>query len=113
MKRLIAIRGATTITVNTKEEIERVSIELFEEIERVNDIEEESVVSIQISTTEDISAYYPATALRLNGCNVPLFSALEPSIEGALDKCIRFMVLAYSSESAKHVYLRGAANLRS
>jgi|GEM_PF-566575 len=110
-EKLIAIRGVTTIEADSKEEIEKASIELFGEIMSVNGLEEESLVSLQITTTEDIRAYYPATALRLNGCKIPLFSSLEPSIKNSMPKCIRYLVLAYSSEKASHVYLKGAKDL--
>ena len=111
MEKLMAIRGATTIETDCREEIERVSIELLNEIMRLNGLDEGDVVSLQISTTGDIASYYPATALRLSGCKIPLFSSLEPHIEGSVSKCIRFLVLAYSSEKASHVYLRNAKDL--
>ncbi|MCL2555788.1 MAG: chorismate mutase [Firmicutes bacterium] len=112
MERLIAIRGATTIEVDTKEEIEKCSIELFNEIILKNNIDENDIVSIQITTTQDIVSYYPATALRLNGCKAPLFSSLEPPIKETMNKCIRFLILSYSAFKANHIYLKNAINLK-
>jgi len=112
MERLIAIRGATTIENDTKEEIEKACIELFNAIKNANSLDEDDIVSIQISSTQDIVSYYPATALRLSGCDKPLFSSLEPPIVGSLPKCIRFLVLAYTKTDPNHIYLKNAINLK-
>jgi len=110
MERLIAIRGASTVAADTQEEIESSSIELLKEILARNALKQEQIVSIQITTTKDITAYYPATALRKSGCAAPLFSASEPDIKDSLPLCIRFLILAYGNKSVS-VYLKGAADL--
>jgi len=110
MQKLIAIRGATTIAADTRCNIESSSIELFNEILVRNSLSQEQIVSVQITSTKDITAYYPAAALRKNGCAAPLFSALEPDIKDSLPLCIRFLFLAYG-EKPVPVYLRGAADL--
>jgi len=113
MKKTYAIRGATTIKCDTKTEIEQSSIELLNQILIKNNIEYGDIAYIQISSTADILSYYPATALRLNGCKVPLFSSLEPPINDSLPLCIRLLVVANLSEGfvPVHVYLRDAKNL--
>ena len=71
---------------------------------------------ILISTTEDLTASYPAKAIRESGIvRAPLFSMREPAIDGALSKCIRLMVrVANYGERVepRHVYLHEAAKLR-
>ncbi|MBR6788297.1 MAG: chorismate mutase [Clostridia bacterium] len=113
MMNIYAIRGAITVDANTKEEIETKSIMLMREIVAKNSIS--SAISIIISTTDDITAYYPAKAIRESGVlDAPLFSCKEPSIDGALPLCIRVLVTVVSEKETKptHVYLGKAQTLR-
>ena len=94
-----------------EEDISSRSVELIKEILENNPYIR--VISITISTTEDITSAYPAKAIRLSGiCDAPLFSALEPPIKGALAKCIRVMLLVESDNAPRHIYMRGAKVLR-
>lgn len=108
-----AIRGATTVREDSPQEIREAVAELLKEIAARNASVQESCISILLSNTEDIRSLYPAKAAReagFSGC--ALFSAQEPSIDGALPLCIRVLVLAEGDAPVRHVYLRGAANLR-
>ena len=108
-----AIRGATTVREDSPQEIREAVAELLKEIAARNASVQESCISILLSNTADIRSLYPAKAGReagFSGC--ALFSAQEPSIDGALPLCIRVLVLAEGDEPVRHVYLRGAANLR-
>lgn len=108
-----AIRGATTVREDSPQEIREAVAELLKEIATRNASVQESCISILLSNTEDIRSLYPAKAAReagFSGC--ALFSAQEPSIDGALPLCIRALVLAEGDAPVRHVYLRGAANLR-
>lgn len=108
-----AIRGATTVNCDCAEEIKTGVKELLYEIKAQNSLQDEDIICILFSNTTDIRSFYPAKAAREAGFfSAPLFSALEPEIDGALEKCIRVMVLAESLNPPKHVYLRGAASLR-
>ena len=110
---MIAIRGATTVSHDTPEEIRRSVKELLSEIVAKNSISKGDVVCIMLSSTGDITSLYPAKAAREAGfADCPLFSALEPPIEGSLGLCIRVMLLAESSSTPVPVYLKGAAALR-
>lgn len=110
---MIAIRGATTVSHDTPEEIRRSVKELLSEIVAKNSISKGDVVCIMLSSTGDITSLYPAKAAREAGfADCPLFSALEPPIEGSLGLCIRVMLLAESVSSPVPVYLKGAAALR-
>ena len=110
---MIAIRGATTVEKDCPEQIKESVKELLTEIKNRNALTEENIVCIMFSNTSDLRSFYPAKAAREAGFYAcPLFSALEPEIEGALKLCVRVMVLAENVSEAKHVYLRGAKNLR-
>lgn len=108
-----AIRGATTIAGDTPEEIKKAVGELLCEMRDKNALSDENMVCIMFSNTSDVKSFYPAKAAREAGFySCALFSSLEPEIEGALPMCIRIMILAETNAEPKHVYLRGAANLR-
>ncbi|MDE6397793.1 MAG: chorismate mutase [Clostridiales bacterium] len=117
MEHIVAVRGATTVACDTREEIEKKTTELARELARKNGVGQAGVrcVCIHISTTQDIHSFYPARALRESGLiAAPLFSCAEPDITGALPLCIRMMLLlACDTETqAQHVYLHGASALR-
>ena len=113
-----AIRGATTAE-NTKEQIYARTKELIRKIVVENGLKDKgiSITSVICSSTADITAAYPASAVREEGfSDVPLFSCAEPEIDGALPLCIRLLVNVSSSVKeqiqAKHIYLHGAVALR-
>lgn len=108
-----AIRGATTVNADTKEQIKERVKELLTEICKKNAIGDTDIICIMFSTTSDIKSYYPAKAAREAGFALcPLYSSLEPEIDGALNLCIRVMILAEINKNAEHVYLHGAKTLR-
>lgn len=110
---MIAIRGATTVAADTPEEVRNAVKELLGEIKTSNNLSVDEIVCIMLSSTADITSFYPAKAAREAGFGAcPLFSSLEPPIEGALKLCIRVMILADLPARPVPVYLRGAANLR-
>lgn len=110
---MIAIRGATTIVKDCPEHIKDSVKELLIEIKTRNNLNFENMICIIFSSTTDIHSFYPAKAAREAGFySCPLFSALEPEIDGSLKLCIRVMILAEVSAPAQHVYLRGAVALR-
>ena len=108
-----AIRGATTVAADTPQEIRTAVKEMLDAIASENSIGEENMIFLLFSNTEDVRSLYPAKAAREAGYTLPaLFSAAEPAIEGSLPLCIRVMVLAETDAKPRHVYLRGAQNLR-
>lgn len=110
---MIAIRGATTIENDCPEQIKDCVKELLHELCARNNLASENIVCIIFSNTTDLHSYYPAKAAREAGFySCSLFSSLEPDIVGALEKCIRVMILAEISTPPQHVYLRGAKILR-
>lgn len=108
-----AIRGATTVAKDSPDEIRAAVKEMLDAIAEENGISERDMLFILFSNTEDIRSFYPAKAAREAGYSLPaLYSSVEPSIEGALPLCIRVLVFAETDRAVRHVYLRGASNLR-
>ncbi len=110
------IRGATTVEVNSKEEIVSATQELIQNMISENKIELGDVASIFFTTTPDLNADFPAQAARRLGMNlVPLLCASEIAVPGALAKCIRILIHWNTNKAQteiKHSYLRGAKVLR-
>ena len=111
--RLYGIRGAIC-TQDTVDDIVKNTSLLYSTILEKNNISETDIVSIQFTTTPDLTKLNPAAALRKSGyaSDVPLFCSLEPVFENSLKNVIRCLILAYSQEKGKSVYLNGAEVLR-
>ena len=111
------IRGATTVDENSKEKIWQAARQLVTEILSQNKLRAENIGAIIFSTTEDLTAAFPSTALRERPAFrlVPLFDTREPAVEKSLPLCIRVLILTDTAEAQNkihHVYLGGAKNLR-
>ncbi|KRE98196.1 chorismate mutase [Paenibacillus sp. Soil766] len=114
---LRGIRGATTVEQNDAQEILQATSELLQAIVEANDFLPEDIGSVFITVTEDITATFPAIAIRtLIGWElVPLMCSLEVPVENALPKCIRLMVQVNTTKTQaeiNHVYLKEAKKLR-
>lgn len=108
-----AIRGAITINSDTQDEVRENVKLLLTEMRNANALTSENIVCILFSNTSDIHSFYPAKAAREAGFfNCALFSSLEPEIDGSLPLCIRVMIMAEIDRTPKHIYLKGASNLR-
>jgi chorismate mutase len=111
------IRGAITVLENKEEEIFSATQRLVREVIKENEINPESVASVFISVTEDVTAGFPAKALRqTEGWSlVPVMCMQEMPVPGSLAKCIRIMFHVNTDarqEDIKHIYLEGAKVLR-
>jgi chorismate mutase len=111
------IRGATTVTANTREAILEATKALLDELVRVNDIQPEDVASAYFTTTSELNAEFPAVAARngLGWTNVALMCGHEMDVPGSLRMCLRILLHVNTSRSQAevcHVYQRGAAVLR-
>ena len=110
------IRGATTATGNTFEEIESAVIELIDELILRNNLKSKNLLSITFSVTKDLDACFPASIARK--CNsldsVAFLDCQQMYVPNDIDFCIRIMaqVLVPPNNSIKHPYLRDAAKLR-
>lgn len=111
-----ALRGATTIEVDTTEAITERVVALLDRMLERNGLVEDDIISILFTATEDITSTFPATAARTMGLGaVPLICARELAVQGSMPLCIRVM-MHVTTERARvemhHVYLEGAQGLR-
>ena len=111
------IRGATTASGNSVEEIEEVVVELINELISRNKLLKTNLLSIIFTATKDLDACFPASiARKYNGLDsVAFLDCQQMHVSNDLDFCIRIMaqVSLPQNSSLKHPYLRGASKLRS
>lgn len=110
------IRGAICATADTKEAIFAATTELIREIIDENSISTGDIASIFLTATPDLTADFPAYAVRENGLvMVPVLCASEIAVPGAMKKVVRALVHVNTDKSQDeihHVYLGEAARLR-
>jgi chorismate mutase len=112
-----AIRGATQLTSDTREQmLERVT-EMVTEVMSANRLEVDDFISVIFTATSDLVAEFPAYAARRLGFGeIPLLCARELEIDGSMPRVVRMMAHIESDlarSEITHVYLHGAAALRS
>jgi len=110
-----AVRGATTLDADTREQMqERVQTLLREMLER-NAVHHDDIVSIVFTATDDLHSMFPATAARPLGLgDLPLLCARELEIEGSTPRCVRVLMHIVSDrvpQDLRHVYLENAQGL--
>ena len=110
------VRGATTAEANTREAILAATRELLCAMIEANNIQPDDVASAIFTTTIDLNADYPALAARALGWHdVALMCMHEMNVPHSVKQCIRIL-LHWNTEVAardvKHVYIKGAINLR-
>lgn len=111
------VRGATTITSDDAQQVQDATTTLLAEIIERNNIDVETVASVIVTTTPDITSAFPAKAVRTYEAwdFVPVMCMHEMNVEGALPLCIRLLVhveTAKTQKEIKHVYLNEAVKLR-
>ncbi|MCY3635871.1 MAG: chorismate mutase [bacterium] len=111
-----ALRGATTIDVDTSEHMEERIIALLTEMFERNDINHQDLISVIFTATSDINSAFPAAAARKFGLgDVPLLCAQELDIIDGTPLCLRVLI-HLTTERARselhHIYLEGAQGLR-
>jgi len=111
------VRGATTADSNTRETVIEATAELLKEMLGVNEIDSDDLAAVQFTTSPDLVAEFPAVAARekLGWKYVPLLNAVEIDRPGAQSMCIRILMFwntDIAQSDVKHVYLKGAVNLR-
>ena len=115
MRRMIALRGATTVTDNEAEAILSATEELMHAILERNGLSADDLVSGIFTLTQDLDAEYPAVAARRMGLSrVPLLCAREIPVPGSLERVIRVLIHCYppAGDDPVHVYLGEARRLR-
>ncbi|MEO3823760.1 chorismate mutase [Actinomadura sp. B10D3] len=111
-----AVRGATQIDADVRDQILEATTELVAEVMTRNGLTTDDVISVIFTVTPDITAEFPALAARKLGFHeVPLLCATEIGVPGSLPRVIRLMAHIETDRprsDVQHVYLRGATALR-
>jgi chorismate mutase len=114
--RVHAVRGATTVDVDTREQVIERTQELVRAVVERNGFDEDDLISILFTATDDIRSAFPAEAAREAGfTRVPLMCARELDIVDGIERCIRVMVHVQTTRvrsELRHPYLHGARQLR-
>lgn len=106
------IRGAICAE-NSVESISRNAVTLVKEIMSKNSLAPQEVESVFFSTTADLNACYPATAVRTQLLpNASFMCFQEMQVVGSMQKVIRVAVFADISVEPKHCYLGETSQLR-
>ena len=111
------IRGAITVSANTKKSILAATKRLLLKMAEANMIEAGDIGAILFTTTPDLNAEFPAAAARELGWppNLALLCGHEMSVPDALPRCLRVLMLVNTemgSDEITHVYLGDAKNLK-
>jgi len=111
-----AIRGAIQVDADTREDVLEGSAELVTAVLERNRLSADDIISILFTATPDLTAEFPAYAARLLGLtDVPLMCASEIAVPGAMPRVLRLLAHVETEldrADVRHVYLRGAAALR-
>lgn len=111
------MRGATQLDEDTREHmLERVA-EMVVDVMAANGLEVDDFISVIFTATSDLVSEFPAYAARRLGFGeVPLICARELEIAGSMPRVVRMMAHVETDlprSDITHVYLHGAAALRS
>jgi chorismate mutase len=111
-----AIRGATQIAEDNPEMMREAVVELMAEILRANALQNQDLISVIFTATQDLVSDFPAASARAMGLgDVPLLCAVEIAVPGSMQRVIRALIHCRTTRSQKqmvHVYLRGTNKLR-
>ena len=112
-----AVRGATQLEADTREEmLDRVA-ELVLAGMDANALEVDDFISVVFTATDDLHAELPAYAARQLGFGeIPLICARELEIDGSMPRVVRLLAhveTGLARAEVTHLYLHGAAALRS
>jgi chorismate mutase len=111
-----AVRGATQLTADDRDEMIEAVTELVTAMLAGNDLDTAALISMVLTATPDLRSEFPAYAARSLGIgDVPLLCAVEIDVVGALPRVVRVMAHVETDRpraEVRHVYLRGAEVLR-
>lgn len=112
-----AVRGATQLEQDTREQILGRVTELVQQVMDANGLQVDDFISVIFTATSDLHAEFPAYAARRLGFGeIPLICARELEIEGSMPRVVRLMAHVETElprSDVTHVYLHGASALRS
>ena len=112
------LRGATQVDADDRQEILDKSAELVTAVLERNGLTSEDIISVWFTATPDVTAEFPAYAARqlVGLTDVPLMCSVEMAVPGAMPRVLRLLAHVDTPKprsEVRHVYLHGAAALRS
>ena len=111
------IRGAITVSADSKESILDATKKLLMEMAVTNGTEIKDIAAIFFTTTPDLNAEFPASATRELGwpSNLVMLCGHEMNVPNDLPRCLRILMLVNTEkgpEQIAHVYLGEAKKLK-
>lgn len=110
------VRGAIQVEQDDREEVLAATAELLRTVLERNQLAADDLISVVFTATPDLTSEFPAYAARQMGItDVPLLCATEIAVPGAMPRVLRLLAhvdTELSRAEVRHVYLRGAASLR-
>ena len=111
-----AIRGATQVDRDDRDEILVAVGELITAVLERNQLTAADLISIVFTATPDLRSEFPAYGARQLGItDVPFLCATEIDVPGAMPRVLRLLAHVETDqprEAIRHAYLRGAHGLR-
>lgn len=111
-----AVRGATQVDRDERDLVLAAAGELVAAVLDRNAITPDDLISVIFTATPDLTSEFPAYAARRLGItDVPLLCATEIDVPGAMPRVLRLLAhfeSALPRSEVRHVYLHGAAALR-
>jgi len=110
------VRGAITVGNDNEDEILEATRELLQALVMANGMQVDDIASVYFTTTADLTATYPAFAVRqLGWYDAALMCGHEMNVPGGLARCVRVLIHWNTIKTPKeivHIYLREARSLR-
>ena len=111
-----AVRGAIQVDQDDRDEVLTATSELLSAVLERNALRPDDLISVVFTATPDLTSEFPAYAARQMGItDVPLLCATEIAVPGAMPRVLRLLAHVETDlprADVRHVYLRGAAALR-
>jgi len=102
---------------NDRDELLEATADLVRAVLERNELTPADLISVIFTATPDLTADFPAYAARAMGItDVPFLCATEIDVPGAMPRVVRLLAHVETErhrDEIRHVYLRGAAALRS
>lgn len=112
-----AVRGATQLEEDSRDHMLHRVAEMVLDVMTSNGLEVDDFISVIFTATSDLVSEFPAYAARQLGFGeVPLICARELEIAGSMPRVVRMLAHVETDlprADVTHVYLHGAAALRS
>lgn len=111
-----AVRGAIQVDADDRDQVLEATTELLTAVLERNALTPDDLISVIFTATPDLTSEFPAYAARHMGItDVPLLCAAEIDVPGAMARVLRLLAhveTPLGRDQIRHVYLRGAAGLR-